>query len=52
LDDQDGGWVSVSSGTGSRVSPGQSAVKRLLLCVVCYLYCLIYVQLLNGLLLC
>jgi len=27
-DDQDGGWVSVSSGTGSPGSPGQRAVKR------------------------
>ena len=29
--DQDGGWVSVSSGTGSPGSPGQKLVKRLLL---------------------
>ena len=28
-DDQDSGWVSVSSGTGSPGSPGQRAVKRL-----------------------
>ena len=31
-DDQDGGWVSVPSGTGSPPgSPGQRTVKRLLL---------------------
>ena len=30
-DDQDGGWVSVSSGTAHLGSPGQRAVKRLLL---------------------
>jgi len=35
-DDQDGcEWVNVSSGTGLPGSPGQKAVKRLCVCVVC-----------------